>query len=129
MKKNNQIKPTESELEILQILWKKGDVTVREVNNVLNEFKEVGYTTTLKLMQIMHDKSILSRDTSQRTHVYTAIVKEKDIQSSLLKSFVDKAFSGSAMNLVMQTLGNHNASKEELAEIKALIQKLENDKK
>lgn len=129
MKKSNQIKPTESELEILQILWKKGDVTVREVNNVLNEHKEVGYTTTLKLMQIMHDKSILSRDTSQRTHVYTALVKEKDIQSSLLKSFVDKTFSGSAMKLVMQTLGNHNASKEELAEIKALIQKLENDKK
>lgn len=129
MKKSNQIKPTESELEILQILWRKGDVTVREVNNVLNEHKEVGYTTTLKLMQIMHDKSILSRDTSQRTHVYTALVKEKDIQSSLLKSFVDKTFSGSAMKLVMQTLGNHNASKEELAEIKALIQKLENDKK
>ena len=121
-------KPTESELEILQILWSEGPSTVREVNNVLNVQKEseVGYTTTLKHLQIMAEKKLVSRDTSTRTHVYKAKILEEDTQRNLVKGLVEKVFGGSAMDLVMQALGNHNTSPEELAEIKKLIQELEN---
>jgi len=122
----NKIRPTDSELQILQVLWSKGPSTVRAVNDEINKIKETGYTTTLKLMQIMVDKDIVSRDTSARTHIYAALLTEKDTQGNLLSDFLKSTFKGSAMSLVMQTLGNHNASKEELAEIKKLINKLEN---
>jgi predicted transcriptional regulator len=123
----NDIRPTESELEILQILWKKGASTVREVNDLLNENpeKSIGYTTTLKIMQIMFDKGLLSRDESQRTHVYAAEVREGKIQSALLDRFLNAAYKGSASKLALQLLGNHKTTPDELAEIKALIQKLE----
>lgn len=119
-------KPTDSELEILQILWEYGPSSVRFVNDKLNEEREVGYTTTLKLMQIMADKGIAKRDTANRTHIYHPAVNESDTQKQLLKKFVDSTFRGSAMKMVMQALGNHQASKEELDEIKALIDKIEN---
>ena len=122
-------KPTEAELEILQILWAKGPSTVRAVNEELNEKREVGYTTTLKIMQIMADKGLAIRNTESRTHIYEAGVKESDTQQRLLKNFVDAAFRGSAMDLVMQALGNHNASEEELEKIKALIQQIEEKNK
>lgn len=124
-------RPTEAELEILQILWSAGPSTVREVNDKLNEEREVGYTTTLKLMQIMAEKGLAKRDTASRTHVYTAAVEESDTQQRLLQNFVDMTFKGSAMKMVMQALGNHKASQEELEEIKALIEKMEDqqDKK
>lgn len=124
-------KPTESELEILQILWEHGPSLVRFVHDKLNEARqtsqreEVGYTTALKLMQIMADKGLLIRNTEMRSHVYEAAVPEEDTQQQLLKKFVDATFRGSAMKLVMQALGNHNASAEELEEIKALIEKME----
>ena len=118
-------KPTDSELEILMILWEHGPVSVRFVNDILNEEREVGYTTTLKLMQIMVDKGIAKRDTANRTHIYRAAINESDTQKQLLKTFVDATFRGSAMKMVMQALGNHQASKQELDEIKALIDKME----
>ena len=123
----NDIRPTESELEILQVLWKKGASTVREVNDLLNENpdKSIGYTTTLKIMQIMFEKGLLSRDESQRTHVYAAEVREGKIQSALLDRFLNAAYKGSASKLALQLLGNHKTTPDELAEIKALIQKLE----
>jgi len=121
-------KPTESELEILQILWVKGPSPVRTVNDLLNEKRDVGYTTTLKIMQIMADKNLVSRDTNSRTHIYKAEVSEEETKQSLLKNFVDATFRGSAMSLVMQALGNHDASKEELDKIKALIKKIEEGK-
>ena len=121
-------KPTESELEILQILWANGPSPVRFVNDKLNEEREVGYTTTLKLMQIMVDKGIARRNTDSRTHIYEAVIAESDTQKQLLKKFVDSTFRGSAMKMVMQALGNHQASPEELEEIKALIQKMEKKK-
>ena len=131
----NQIpKPTEAELEILQVLWKNGPSSVRQVHEQLNEARqvadreEVGYTTTLKLMQIMADKGLATRDTSTRTHIYVPAVKEEDTQQQLLQKFVDATFRGSAMKLVMQALGNHQASPEELEEIKALIENLEKEK-
>ena len=123
------MRPTETELSILQVLWQHGPSSVRFVNDTLNaqntEEKEIGYTTTLKLMQIMAEKGLASRNTDTRTHIYSAAVKEKAMQGQLLKRFVDSAFRGSAMSLVMQALGNHTASEEELEEIKALIKKIE----
>ena len=119
-------RPTESELEILQVLWSEGPSTVREVNSLLNLEREVGYTTTLKHMQIMAEKSLVTRDTSSRTHIYKAKILEADTQRNLVKSLVEKVFGGSAMDLVMQALGNHQTSPEELEEIKRLIQELEN---
>ena len=118
-------KPTDSELEILQILWENGPSNVRFVNDKLNEAREVGYTTTLKIMQIMSEKNIVSRNTDSRTHIYSAAVDETEARKNLLEKFVDTTFRGSAMSLVMQALGNHDASTEELDEIKALIRKIE----
>ena len=117
--------PTESELEILQVLWQMGPCTVRQVNDILNERREIGYTTTLKLLQIMAEKQLVSRDTSDRVHIYHAAVGESSTQQRLLKHFVDTLFRGSASQLVMQALGNHEASSEELDEIKSLIEKIE----
>ncbi len=122
------VKPTESELEILQLLWEFGPSTVRFINDKLNETREVGYTTTLKLMQIMHDKKGLAdRNTDARTHIYSAAVTEGATRNSLLNQFLDKTFKGSATQLVMQALGNHKASQDELDEIKALIARIEED--
>ena len=125
MSKPKRIRPTESELEILQVLWEHGPSTVRFVNDQLNEDREVGYTTTLKLMQIMAEKGLADRDTSQRTHIYRPVVTEAETQQNLLTQFVDRTFKGSAMKMVMQALGNHNASEAELDEIKALIEQIE----
>jgi len=125
-------KPTESELAILHVLWAHGPSSVRHVNDKLNERKEgtdeIGYTTTLKIMQIMATKHLVLRNTDSRTHIYAANVDEKDTQNVLLKKFVDATFKGSAMQLVMQTLGNHQATEEELEQIKALIQSIEEKK-
>lgn len=121
-------KPTESELEILQILWESGPSSVRFVNEKLSAFRDIGYTTTLKLMQIMNDKKLTTRDTGNRTHIYKANVAEDETKIKLLKNFVDSTFKGSAMKLVMQALGNHESTPEELEQIKAFIQKIENDK-
>lgn len=118
-------KPTDSELEILQILWESGPSKVRFVNDKLNEAREVGYTTTLKIMQIMAEKNLVTRNTDSRTHIYSAAVDETEARKNLLEKFVDTTFRGSAMSLVMQALGNHDASTEELDEIKNLIKKLE----
>lgn len=125
-------RPTESELAILQVLWEHGPSTVRFINDQLNnqslEEGEIGYTTTLKLMQIMVvNKGILKRDTSQRTHIYYPLISELEAKQRLLDKFVDTTFRGSAMDLVMQALGNHDASQEELTAIKELIQKLEDE--
>ena len=120
-----QRKPTESELEILQILWTLESGTVREVNNQLNRTKDVGYTTTLKIMQIMTEKGLVTRETNSRTHVYSAAVNREETQSLLLNRFLENTFSGSASKLIMQALGNHQASISELKEIKELIEKLE----
>ncbi len=120
-------KPTDGELEILQILWREGSCSVRQVNEQLNLQREVGYTTTLKLMQIMADKGLVVRDTSHRQHIYRASVQEAHVQRSALQKVIDTAFQGSASGLIMQALGNHRTSEEELREIKALIEKLESE--
>ena len=117
-------KPTESELEILQILWEKGDCTVRDVHEILIQSKDAGYTTTLKLMQIMHEKGLVSRDTSAKTHIYRALVNQQKTQEQLVNKMINNVFNGSASRLVMQALGNHSASKEEINSIKEYLEQL-----
>ncbi len=118
-------KPTESELEILQVLWQHGPSTVRFVNDELSHRRDVGYTTTLKLLQLMLDKGLALRDDDARTHVYRAAVREEETQGLLLDKFVDSAFGGSAMKLVMQALGNRHTSREEVAQIRRLLNDIE----
>jgi len=117
------IKPTESELEILQILWTKGIATVREVHEELTKTKEAGYTTTLKLMQIMHEKGLVKRDDSMRTHIYQPAVNKERTQKHLLSKMIDTLFGGSPTQLVIQALGDdkHNASAEEIEKIQILL--------
>ena len=126
MSSNRKNYPTESELEILQILWQNGASSVRVVNDALNQKRDVGYTTTLKIMQIMTEKGLVTRDTNSRTHIYTAAVEEKHTQKSLLENFIEKTYRGSAMRMVMQALGNQHASPDELESLKKIINDLEN---
>lgn len=123
------MKPTASELDILQILWQNGKMTVKEINEEINKVKETGYTTTLKLMQIMHEKGLLSREQNGRSHVYKASIKEDDTKSSLLKNFIQSTFNGSTANLVMQALGDHKTTREELEMIRELLNDIEKGKK
>jgi BlaI family transcriptional regulator, penicillinase repressor len=121
-----KFKPTDAELEILYILWERGPSSVRYINDLLNTKRDVGYTTTLKFMQIMHEKGLVERDTAAKSHIYKAAVRENDTKNHLMKDFINVAFQGSAMDLVMQALGNTKSSHQELQELKLLISKLEN---
>lgn len=121
-------RPTESELEILEILWQTGSATVRQVNEQLEQKgKNVGYTTTLKMMQIMTEKGLLARAMDSRTHVYTALIQAGTVRNAVIDRMVEAAFGGSATKMVLQALGNHKATPEELQEIRALIDKLEKE--
>ncbi|MBC9931875.1 BlaI/MecI/CopY family transcriptional regulator [Chitinophaga qingshengii] len=124
-----QIKPTDSELEILSILWEKGPRTVREVHDILSATKDAGYTTTLKLMQIMHEKELLERDTSSKTHVYKAAVSQEKTRQQLLNKMIDTVFGGSASSLVMQALGQHRSSDAELEKIREYLAAIEKQEK
>ena len=125
---NKRPEPTRSELEILQVLWKHGPSTVRHVNDILNEQKRaVQYTSTLKLMQIMVEKEILSRDESAMKHIYSAAVEEKAFKGFLLERFVNSMYDGSATSLMMQLLGNKKPSKGELDQIRKLLDKLDKE--
>ena len=129
MKKKSSPKPTEAELEILQILWDSGPTTVRFVNDKLNLKKEVGYTTTLKIMQIMTEKNLLARDEENKSHIYSAVYKKDETQKVLLDKFLESAFGGSASKLVLQALGNRKTSKKEIEEIRKLLDEIEGGKK
>ncbi len=118
-------KPTESELEILKILWDRGSSNVKQINEELNLIKETGYTTTLKLMQIMFEKGVLSREKEGRTHVYTAELRKDDTQALLLDRLMNAAFGGSATSLVLRALSSKKTSKDELNKIKRLISDIE----
>ena len=118
-------KPTDSELEILQVLWQHGPATVRTVNEQLSKSREVGYTTTLKLMQLMLEKGLVQRDDEGRSHIYRAAVREQDTQGLLLDRFMDATFGGSALKLVMQALGHRRTSPDELAQIRRLLNDIE----
>jgi len=118
------IKPTESELEILQVLWEKDQASVREVHEELLRSKDVGYTTTLKLMQIMYEKGLVKRDDSFKTHIYQASVSKEKTQKHLVGKMINTLFGGSPTELVLQALGNHKASPAELEEIQRLLNNL-----
>src|SRR5215204_2042294 len=122
------VKPTESELEILNILWRNDTATVREVHEELAKAKDVGYTTTLKLMQIMHEKGLVKRDESMRTHVYQPAVNKERTQKHLLDKMIDSLFGGSSTQLVLQALGSgeQKVSAEELEKIQTLLNNLKN---
>ena len=113
-------RPTDAELAILHVLWDRGPSTVRQVFESLSD-RETGYTTTLKLMQIMSEKGLVRRDETARTHVYAAAVSRDKTQQHLVRDLLDRAFGGSAASLVMQALSSHPTSAEERREIEQLI--------
>jgi BlaI family penicillinase repressor len=126
---SNQIpEPTKAELEILQVLWEFGPSTVRLVNDKLNEQRDINYTSTLKQMQIMAEKGILKRDESQMKHIYIPVEAEQKTKGQLLDRFVNTLYKGSAAQLMMQLLGNETTSKDELDEIKKMLEQFEGKK-
>jgi predicted transcriptional regulator len=118
-------KPTDSELAILRVLWRFGPLTVRSVHAELNRNDETGYTTVLKLMQIMAEKGIVKRDESERTHVYRPAFPEQQVQQQLMGHLLEGAFGGSAQKLVLQALAAKKATPQELAEIRKLLDEME----
>ena len=114
-------RPTDAELAILHVLWNRGASTVRQVHEALSGARDTGYTTTLKLMQIMAEKGLVARDESERTHVYTARLGRDETQRQLVADLLERAFGGSAAALVMQALRAHPASDAEMAEIRRMI--------
>jgi BlaI family penicillinase repressor len=133
MKDKNQEKdsasePTRAQLEILQVLWKHGPSTVRFVNDQLNRQKQaLSYTSTLKLMQIMHEKEMLKRDESSMTHIYSPTLEEQKTKGVVLKKFVDAMYNGSVKNLMIELMGNEKTTNKEWATIKELLTKLDDD--
>lgn len=120
-----KFKPSEAELQILQILWSKGASSVRDVHEKLNQKKDLGYTTTLKTMQRMLEKKMLIREESSKVHLYKAALKEDETQSELVDRILLSAFGGSALKMVLTALGSKRTSTEELKKIKELISKME----
>jgi predicted transcriptional regulator len=118
-------KPTEAELAILQVLWRHGPCTVRQVHEELSQEKQSGYTTTLKLLQIMAGKGLVQRDESERSHVYRARLSEEKTQRHLVDDLLDRAFGGSAQKLVMRALASKKTTPKELTEIRKLLDELE----
>jgi predicted transcriptional regulator len=117
----SQPRPTDTELAILRVLWARGASTVRQVHEALAETRDTGYTTTLKLMQIMADKGLVKRNETARSHVYSASAGEEQTQRQLVQDLVDRAFGGSAAQLVLRALSAEGASDAELKEIRKLI--------
>lgn len=119
-----QVKPTEGELEILNVLWQKGTATVREVHEIILQSKDAGYTTTLKLMQIMFEKGLVLRDDSAKTHIYKPNVSKEETQSQFVGKMITNLFGGSSSQLVMQALGSQTPTKKELDEIQQYLNNL-----
>jgi len=117
--------PTTTELEILEVLWRDGKATVRDIYEELERRRPMGYTSILKLLQIMHGKGLVARDESSRTHVYRAAVVQRDTQERLVDDLMSRAFGGSAAELVMRALDTKPASEAERQQIRALLDRLE----
>jgi BlaI family penicillinase repressor len=128
-KKTGALRPTEGELEILRVLWERGPSTVREVHAALGAQRRAGYTTVLKLLQIMTEKGIVRRDESDRAHVYEARAPREDTQRQLVGDLLERAFSGSASALVMRALSSKKTSPEELARIRKILDEMEDDRR
>ena len=121
MPRPSPTKPTDGELEILQCLWQGGPMTVRDVHDQLSKRKPMGYTTVLKLMQIMVEKGLLRRDETERAHVYSPRMERTNTRQRLVDDLLERAFDGSAKQLVMQALASHKTSAQELDEIRKMI--------
>jgi BlaI family transcriptional regulator, penicillinase repressor len=119
------VKPTEKELEILQILWNKGPVAVKDVHEAMGGEAANGYTTILKLMQIMNEKGLVTRQKSGKLHLYKAVPSQENTRQLMVDKMINTIFEGSAMQLVMSALGNNKSSKDELLQIKQYLEKLE----
>ena len=119
--------PTNAELAILRVLWDRGPSTVRQVQEALSADRDYGYTTVLKLLQIMHEKGLVDRDESRRSHVYSPTQAEEETQSQLLDDLLERAFGGSASKLVLRALSDEKASPEELEEIRKLLDEMEDE--
>ncbi len=115
-------KPTRSELEILSVLWEKGEATVREVFDAINLQRKSSYTTVLKILQIMHEKGLVIRNEEMRAHVYRAKIKQNETGKQMLNEVMNKVFGGSALKLVQQVLENETTSTEEMTEIRQMIE-------
>ncbi len=122
-----QQKPTESEMEILLVMWQIGQCTVRDVHDELSKTKDAGYTTTLKMMQNMLEKGLLERDATAKSHLYKAVFSREEAQNTALEKIIDTVFKGSTADLVVQALGQHKASKAEINFIKNYLQQLEGE--
>jgi predicted transcriptional regulator len=122
-------RPTDAELAILRVLWRRGASTVKDVHEELARRFPAAYTTTLKQLQIMAEKGLVTRDESKRAHLYTARLPEEQTQGQLVGDLLDRAFEGSASRLVMRALASRPASAEELAEIRRLLDQLEGEEK
>lgn len=122
-------RPTDAELDILRVLWERGPATVRQVHEALAASRDTGYTTTLKLMQIMIDKGLVTRDESSRTHIYTARLSQENTQRQLVNDLVARAFGGSAAELVLRALSSHDTTDDELREIRRLIDEAREDRR
>jgi predicted transcriptional regulator len=118
-------RPTPAELEILRVLWQRGPSTVREVHEDVERERATGYTTVLKLLQIMAEKGLVTRDESARAHVYAARVPAEDTQRQLVRDLLDRAFGGSALKLVMHALSARKASPAEIARIRRMLDEME----
>jgi BlaI family penicillinase repressor len=127
MNNNSFVKPTEKELEILQILWRNGPVSVKEVHESMGGDEQNGYTTILKLLQIMHEKGLVTRQKRGKLHLYEAVASEERTRQFMLDKMIHTVFQGSATQLVMSALGNKKSSKEELMEIRRYLEKLEDN--
>jgi predicted transcriptional regulator len=121
------MKPTENELAILNVLWRNGPSTVRTVNTELSKKRKVGYTNTLKMMQIMHEKGMLERDERSRSHVYSPTLDPDVVRRSAIDHMVDTLFEGSAAQLMLQALGNSRPTAEEIEEIRTLLESYDDD--
>ena len=121
MAKPKQPRPTDAELEILRVLWQRGACTVRDVFDALSKSKPIGYTTVLKLMQIMAEKGLVCRDEEERAHVYKARVPQEQTQRQMVRDLLRRAFNDSASQLVMQALASKKTPPEELAQIRQLL--------
>jgi predicted transcriptional regulator len=126
---NEPPRPTDAELAILSVLWRRGASTVKDVHEELARSSPTGYTTTLKQLQIMAEKGLVTRDESQRAHLYTARLPEEQTQTQLVGDLLDRAFDGSASRLVLRALSSRPASPEELAEIRQWLDQIEGETK
>lgn len=129
MPRRPKLQPTDAELEVLQVLWKRGACTVREVYEEVNQARGTAYTTTLKIMQIMHEKGLVTRDDKERSHLYKAKARPEETRRSMVRSFIDRVFAGSAADMVLSALGSGKTSSKDLEKIRALIEAAGKEKK